>query len=123
MVAVHAAQAAAKAREKVVDAFRLRGATAAERALPLNELGLASDDRVVGALVESGVVRGVDRRGRPAVIGYEESRVEGYYLDEAAVISARDRASGSSTRVAVIVLGIVAVLILLPLLFLAFRQG
>jgi hypothetical protein len=43
MIAVHAAHAAAQAQARVLDAFRVRNATAPERALPLAELGLSRD--------------------------------------------------------------------------------
>ena len=89
MLAVHSA-AATEAKKKLVDAFRIRGATAPERALPLPELELTSDDRGLGDLISSGVIRGVDPRGRPTVIGYEEARVAAY-------ISMRAPTSSSGT--------------------------
>ena len=119
LMAAHVARVAAKAREKVLDAFRLRGATAPERAVRLTELGLASDDEALTAFIASGVVRGVDSRGRPAVIGYEDSRAETYYLDEGAWIAARDRRTSSESRAVAIVLLVVGLILLLPLLFLA----
>ena len=119
MIAVQAA-AAGEAKKKVVDEFRIRGATAPERALPLPELGL-SDDASVGELISSGVIRGVDPRGRPTVINYEDARVAAYYLDEGAYIAHRDRGVGSRTRAVLIVLAIVGALLLLPLMLLIQR--
>jgi hypothetical protein len=125
MIVIHAAQAAAKARLKVFDAFRLRGATAPERARPLSELGISPDDSVLSALLGSGVIRGIDHRGRPAVIGHEDTRIEKYYLDEGAYISERDRSKGLSkgARAVVLVLGIVLALLVIPLLFLRIQRG
>ena len=125
MIAINAAASAAKARTRVIDAFRLRGATAPERARPLAELGLASDDRALGAYIASGVIRGVDPRGRPAVIGYEHSRIEGYYLDEGAYMAERDRGGGGlrRSRVLLVIVGILLVLLVLPLVFLAIQRG
>ena len=123
MIAVQAAHAAAKAKTKVVDAFRIRGATAPERAVSLTELGLASDDRALGALITSGVVRAVDPRGRPVVIGYESSHIAGYYLDEVAYIAERDRPARGPGRRAAIVIAILLLLLVLPLLFLLVMSG
>ena len=106
MIAVHAANAAAQAQAKVLDAFRVRSATAPERALPLAELGLSSADRTLGALIASGVVRAVDSRGRPAVIGHESARPAGFYLDEGAYISQRDRRTQTSRRVVLVALAV-----------------
>jgi hypothetical protein len=101
----HAAHAvAAKERAKVLDAFRVRGATAPDRAKPLGELGLSSDDRQLGAFIASGVIRGVDTRGRASVIGDTVNRVAGYYLDEAAWVAQRDRAAIDPRKRAVLLL-------------------
>ncbi len=125
MIAVSAAKAAAKSRARVIDAFRICGATAPERARPLAQLGLASDDRALVACIASGVIRGVDPRGRPAIIGYEHSRIEGYYLDEGAYMAERDRGGGGlrRSRVALVIVAILLVLLLLPLVFLAFQYA
>ena len=93
MVAIHAATtaaAAAKARTQALDAFRLRGATAPERACPLPELGLAADNDALNELIQKGVIRGVDSRNRLTVLGDSVDRVAGYYLDEGAYIAHRD---------------------------------
>ena len=109
MIAVHAAHAAAQAQAKVLDAFRVRSATAPERALPLAELGLSSADRTLGAFVASGVVRAVDSRGRPAVIGHESVRPAGFYLDEGAYVAQRDRKTRTSQRVVLVTLAVLLV--------------
>ncbi len=93
MVAIHAATtaaAAAKAKTEALDAFRLRGATAPERACRLPELGLAADNHALNELIQTGVIRGVDSRNRLTVLGDSVDRVAGYYLDEAAYIAHRD---------------------------------
>ena len=99
MIAIHAAAAAARARTHALDAFRVRGATAPERARPLVDLGLTADDRALRGLLAEGVVRAVDARGRATVIGDDFARVAGYYLDEAAFVAQRDRGgSGGPER-------------------------
>lgn len=112
MVAIHAAAtaaAAAKARTRVLDAFRTHDATAPTRARTLAEIGLGDRDRAVGDLIQAGVLRGVDSRGRLTVLGDIVDRVVGYYLDEAAFIAHRDQKDGATNRkaVAAIVLGMV----------------
>lgn len=110
MVAIHAATvaaAAAKAKQQALDAFRTHDATAPDRARTLAEIGLAADDAAVGSLIEAGVVRGVDSRGRLTVLGDSIDRVAGYYLDEAAYIADRDGKNGTSSRKqALVILGI-----------------
>ena len=83
MIAIHAAAAASAARAKIADAFRLKGATAPERAVPLDQLGAAIDVKVLGEFINSGVIRGVDSRGRLVVIGDELRPPKAYYFDEA----------------------------------------
>jgi hypothetical protein len=126
IIAAHAAKAATTARTRILDAFRLRDATAPERALPLAELGLAVDDRYLAEYIRSGVIRGVDSRDRPAVIGYEHVRIGGYFLDERACIAERDRHAGAGTsrqrRIALALLFWMFV-ILLPLVFLVIRRA
>ena len=63
MIAIHAAAAAAKARSDVLDAFRVRGATAPDRARPLYDLGLALDNAALREFFAAGILRGVDARG------------------------------------------------------------
>ena len=119
LIVAHAASVAAKARTRILDSFRLRDATSAERALPLAEFGFPASDRELAAFIKAGVIRGVDDRGRPTVIGYENARVAGYYLDEAAYIAERDRKARSGSRAAVLAIVIALVIALIPLLFLA----
>ena len=122
MIAIRAA-GIETARTKLVDMFRLRGATAPDRALSLDQLGLSPSDETLTAMIGSGVIRGVDARGRPAVIGYEENRVAAYYLDESAYIAERDRRKRSETRALLVVFALVlAVILVLPLLFLVVVQ-
>jgi hypothetical protein len=100
MVAIHAATAAAaasKARTKVLDTFRTHDATAPTRARRLADIGLAGDD-AVARLIQDGVIRPVDSRGRLTVLGESIDRVAGYYLDEAAYIVNRDGADRASSR-------------------------
>jgi hypothetical protein len=98
MIAIHAAAAAAKARTEVLDAFRVNGATAPERARGLHELALADDNSALRAFFESGVLRAVDSRGRALVPGGRAGAGDRYYLDEQALIADRDGNSGSAKR-------------------------
>ena len=113
MVAIHAATAAAaaaKARTKVLDTFRTHDATAPTRARTLAEIGLAADD-AVGKLIEAGVIRPVDSRGRLTLLGDSIDRVAGYYLDEAAYIANRDGAERASSRKAALIVCAVLVVV------------
>lgn len=114
MIAVNAA-AAAKARTRILDAFRVHGATAPERARPLGELGLSPQDRSLARCINVGVVRGVDASGRPVVIGDVTARVNGFYLDQVAYVEQRDRPNrpGKQLRLVILVLFLAA---LLPML-------
>jgi hypothetical protein len=96
MIAIHAA-AAQKAKCDALDAFRIHGATAPERARPLRELGFSGGNTAVAELIASGVIRGVDSRGRLTVLGDTIDRVDGYYLDEVAFIANRD-GTGRASR-------------------------
>jgi hypothetical protein len=120
MVAIHAATvaaAAAKARTDVLDAFRVRDATAADRARALADVGLSIDNKAVQEFISAGVIRGVDSRGRLTVLGDSIDRVVGYYLDEPAYITHRDAESKSSKYQALIIvcsmvfLALVAILV------------
>ena len=92
MVAVHIAVAAAHARTKVIDALRVQGATAPERAVTLDTLNIVRDDSGLAQLVDAGIVRGVDQDLRPSsAIG--TSHWARYYLDEVAYIADRDGTS------------------------------
>ena len=110
MIAIHVAATATKARTKVIDACRLKGATAPERAQSLPALGLEPGDRYLAELVDQGVIRGVDRRGRAVVIGDEHNPSESYWLDEAAVIANRNGRESKSAKQAVFV--VLAILLL-----------
>ena len=126
VIMAHAAKAAATARTRILDAFRLRDATAPERALPLAELGLAVDDKYLAEFIRSGVIRGVDSRDRPTVIGYEHVRIGGYFLDERVYIAERDRHDrGGTGRQRRVVLAIMfwLIVVLIPLLFLVINRG
>jgi len=113
MVAIHAATAAAaaaKARTKVLDTFRTHDATAPTRARTLADIGLAVDD-AVGKLIEAGVIRPVDSRGRLTMLGDSIDRVAGYYLDEAAYIANRDGTDRASSKKAVLIVCAVLVIV------------
>ena len=118
MIAIQAAASAAKARTRILDAFRIHGATAPERARPLEELGLSPQDHTLLRCITVGVVRGVDARGRPVILGDATARVAGFYLDEAEWVRQRDRANRPGKRLWLVLLVIVTIA-LLPLLFLA----
>jgi hypothetical protein len=91
----NAAASAAAAEQRALDAFRLADATAADRALLLERIGLARDS-TVERLLAAGVLRDAGR-GR-------------LYLDEAAVI-ARRRATTASPRKVILLTVLVAVLV------------
>jgi hypothetical protein len=112
MVAVMAAAAAAKAREEALDAFRLTGATSADRALTLAQLGLEENTALRGELLNDGIVRGVDTRGQLLPAGKDAMRAPRFYLDEMALIAVRD--NGTPTRKA----GRIAVAIVIAILLL-----
>ena len=123
MVAIHAATvaaAAAKARTKVLDTFRTHDATAPARARPLVAIGLAGDDAAVGALIEAGVIRGVDSRGRLTILGDSIDRVAGYYLDEAAYIAHRDGSEAGPSRRAVVIAVVCAMLVVVAAIAVVF---
>ena len=77
--------------------IRTHDATAPTRARRLADIGLAGDD-AVARLIQDGVIRPVDSRGRLTVLGDSIDRVAGYYLDEAAYIVNRDGADRASSR-------------------------
>ena len=107
MIAIHAAVAANAARAKIADAFRLKGATAPERAVPLDQLGVTIDEKVLGEFINSGVIRGVDARGRPTIIGDEVRPPKAYYFDEVTFLASRDgRKQSAQVRPLLIALAI-----------------
>lgn len=113
MIAIHAAAAAAKARAEVLDAFRLKGATAPERALALYDLGLALDNTALREFFASGVLRGVDARGRAVMAGEMSGAGDRFYLDEAACIAQRDGAGAASRRQQLVLVAVSLVVLLL----------
>jgi hypothetical protein len=119
MIALHAAATAARERTRVLDAFRIQAATAPERARPLAELELAANDRVLADLVQAGVVRGVDSRGRPTALGDEFALPKAFYLDEASAIAERNKASGNPRHMITIGLTALAAVVALLLVLLA----
>ena len=107
MVAIHAATiaaAAAKARTKALDAFRVHDVTHPDRARTRAEIGLSGDDHAVRGLISAGVLRGVDTRGRLTVLGDSVDRVAGYYLDEPAYIAHRDGKGEKTSRKQVVLI-------------------
>lgn len=112
MIAIHAA-AAAKRRTNVLDAFRVHGATAPDRARPLSELGISSEEPALAEMMSTGVIRAVDGRGRPAVLGDPMSRVEGFYLDEATFVASRDGRTMSRSDIRAILVIVALVLLFL----------
>lgn len=90
--AVVAAAAAARRRrtQRVLDAFRIAGATAPERAQSLESLGLSPTDELT-ELIDAGVLDRGDR--------------ELWYLNEGAYVAHRDARRVRIGRVMVIVLG------------------
>ncbi len=68
---------------------------------PLVALGLASSDSALGGLIKAGVVRGVDSRGRPTVLGDGLDRVASYYLDEPAYVAHRDTKTRADCKLAI----------------------
>ncbi len=110
MIAVHAAVAAEAARAKIADAFRLRDATAPERAVPLDQLGVTIDEKVLGEFIDSGVIRGVDSRGRLTVIGDEVRPPKAYYFDEVTFLASRDNKK-QSAQVRTLLIGLALCLI------------
>jgi hypothetical protein len=107
MIAIHAAASAA-ARTKVLDAFRLNDATSPARARPLAELGLSGDEPPLRELIERGVIRAIDSRGRSAVIGDSTGRIAGLYLDERAYVEMRDAKRKPGRGAVLIVAGLLA---------------
>ena len=95
VLAASAAAAAARAERRHVDALRVTGATAPERAVQLEQLGLVRDE-AFKRLTARGVVR--------------EAARGGVYLDEAAVIAHRDRPPASPRVLLAVVGGLLAAL-------------
>lgn len=105
MVAIMAAAAAAKAREEALDAFRLNGATGADRARTLAQLGLEENTALRGELLNDGIVRGLDARGQLLPAGKDAMRATTFYLDETALIAVRDNPTSArkAGRIAVVI--------------------
>ena len=104
-----AAASSARARQRVLDAFRVAGATAPERARPLAELGLTLDS-TLEACVNAGVVRRGKRDGE-------------LWLDESAYIARRDGGERKAAKAVVIVSLIALALLLVAVLLLVRRPG
>ena len=122
MIAAHAAHAAAaRARTAVLDAMRVQGATAPERARPLAELGLSADSAALREWMARGVIRSVDSRGRPTVLGDSYASATGFYLDETAYIAQRDRGVSRRRVHALALLALALLLLGLALLLLVAR--
>ena len=103
-VAIMAAASSARARQRVLDAFRIAGATAPERARPLDALGLKLD-----ATLEACIRADVVRRGK---------RDGELWLDEAAYVARRDGNERKAVKLVIILmlallLGTLAALLLL----------
>ena len=97
--AVVAAMAAARAQRvrDVLDAFRLAGATAPDRALSLDEIGIAAPSEVA-MLSEAGIV-------------VQDPRTGGWWLSEQAYIAHRDQQPKKAIRVLVILIAITMVIV------------
>jgi hypothetical protein len=102
-----AAASSARARQRVLDAFRVAGATAPDRARPLAELGLTLDP-TLEACVHAGVVRRGKRDGE-------------LWLDESAYIARRDGGEKKAVKVVVIAMLAGLGLLLLALLLVSRR--
>jgi hypothetical protein len=115
MIAIHAAAAAAKAKSDALDAFRLKGATAPDRACALYDLGLSADNTALRDLFASGVLRGVDARGRELIAGELSGAGDRFYLDEVAFVAQRDGTSRTARSKQLIGIAIGAGLLLFGL--------
>jgi len=95
LLAIAASQAAA-AQRRVLDAFRLAGATAPDRARTPEELGI-QPDATFGRLLKMGLL---------------QERPRGtFYLDEAAVIAHRDRRPNRAPLVVALVVLVAIMLV------------
>lgn len=99
---------------------RTHDATAPDRARTLFEIGLDPTDSAVGKLIEAGVIRGVDSRGRLTVLGDSIDRVAGYYLDEPGYIADRDGKNETTSRKQVLLIVCILLLTVLGVAGLAF---
>jgi hypothetical protein len=101
------ASAAAMARQRVLDAFRISGVTAPERARTLESLGLVRDG-AFEQLVKEGIVR-------------PSTGANGFYLDESAVIAHRDRKPSRATIT--VLVAIMVGMLLIALVLVAVARG
>ena len=92
LLVANAAAGRARRLVAVLDAFRLAGATAPERARPLQQLGLTQSDEVI-ALARQHVL-------------VHELATDGWYLDEAAYIAQRDVRPKRAVRLLLVFVGI-----------------
>lgn len=97
--AVIAAMAAARARRvrDVMDAFRLADATAPDRALSLDEIGIAAPAEVA-MLSEAGIV-------------VQDPRTGGWWLSERAYIAHRDQQPKKAVRVLLVFVAIMLAIV------------
>jgi hypothetical protein len=105
-VVAAAANAKRKARARILDAFRLAGATAPERARSLAEIGL-TQDREMEELMGAGVISSGAQRAT-------------WYLNEAAFIALRDARPQQIVRV---LLALVLAVLVILVGVLAYRSG
>jgi hypothetical protein len=106
--AVVAAAAAAHAKrvQTILDAFRVAGATAPERAQPLEQLGLERNTELEELIRHQVLVAA--------------SRADEWYLSESAYIARRDSATQSARRILAFVL---ALALALAIFAIAFYRG
>jgi hypothetical protein len=108
-VVAAAAAAHAKRKQDILDAFRLAGATAPERARPLAELGLAPNGEVE-EFIKEGILVSAPRAGA-------------WYLSEAAYVTRRDARGPRVARIIVMVFAIAIVLAAFALAFFVSSKG
>ena len=101
------AAAAAQRNQRILDAFRVAGATTPERAASLADLGLSRDEALV-ACEQAGVVR-------------PGSRPDHYWLDEAAYVARRHRKPARAVKY-VVFAALLAIMLLLLGILLATRE-
>jgi hypothetical protein len=107
MMAAAASARRAQAERAIMDAFRLADATHADRARPLDQIGMTPTD-TLDQLLGTGLIR--------------EAGARRFYLDETAVVARRTAASSRSRRTRFWILAVViTVHVLLGLLILLLR--
>lgn len=106
MVAIMAA-ARAKRMEDILDAYRVAGATSADRAIEAGALGLTEHESEIADFLKHGVL--------------VEGRRGTMHLDEARYVAYRERASSKTTKVVLVIL-IISVAVLAAIVMIA-RPG